>query len=262
MGRLAWFALLGALVFTSPVQSEEGWIEPFVNGEYEEAARLARSHNTDESWAFAARATLAHAVAAPLSKTQAQAVYSRAEADARRALALNPSHVEASLNVAIALGHLARLHGPSLVAIDLAWIARRHIDAALAEAPQNPWAKALRGAWRMTVAHHAGPIIGPIVFGATWDEGKRDFLSALESAPDNILLQFHFADALRLKSAEQDLPLMREALRATTRRPAENSLERVIQKRAVARLWTQEPAQAAAVERASMAAMVKQSAPR
>ena len=179
MGRLGRLFLLGAFLFAAPAQAFERWTMPFAKGEYEEAARLARAHDTDESWAFAARATLALAATASLSKTQAEATYGQAIADARRALALNPSHVEASLNLAIALGHLARLHGPSFVAIDLAWTARRHIDAALAIAPQNPWAKAVSGAWRMAVAHHAGPIIGQIVFGTTWDAGKRDFLSAL-----------------------------------------------------------------------------------
>ena len=85
MGRLGRLILLGAFFFAAPAQAVEGWTVHFVKGEYEEAARLARAHDTDESWAFAARATLARAATATLSKAQAEATYGRAEADARRA---------------------------------------------------------------------------------------------------------------------------------------------------------------------------------
>ena len=83
MGRLGRLIILGAFFFAAPAQAVEGWTVHFVKGEYEEAARLARAHDTDESWAFAARATLARAATATLSKVQAEATYGRAEADAR-----------------------------------------------------------------------------------------------------------------------------------------------------------------------------------
>jgi hypothetical protein len=75
------------------------------------AAALARSLDSAEGFALAAKATLVQgAYLSPAGDKQA--LFERAAADAEAALARDPARVDAHLLLALALGHLAELETP------------------------------------------------------------------------------------------------------------------------------------------------------
>ncbi len=224
---------------SAPAVASERWQQLFVSGDYLEAARLARLENNDESWAFAARSTLAYTLTEPLDVPGKLSSFDQAADDATRALAINADNVEASLHLAIALGHRVQLEGPwSPNAWYLTWKARGHIDHALDKDPQNSWANATLAAWQMSVSHYAGDFLAGLLFDTSWEEGKARYLTALEDDPKSLLLNYYFAEALSLKSSDADVPVMLEALEVATRVTPEDKLQQDVQLQAVEMLDT------------------------
>ena len=238
--RLAFvLGIASCLIFSIPASSDERRQQLYASGDYLEAARLARLENSDASWAFAARSILAHSLTQPLDESSRLSYFGQAANDATHALAINPDNVEASLNLAIALGHRVQIEGPwSPNALFLTWKARDHIDHALDKDPDNSWANATLAAWQMSVSHYAGDFLAGLLFDTSWEEGKARYISTLEEQPDSLLLNYYFAEALQLKSSETDVPVMLEALEVATRATPENKLQEDVQLQAVEMLGT------------------------
>ncbi len=171
----------------------------FDTGAYRQAAEAVLGQAAGaqaDGQAFAARALLAYVSLAPLGQERDRAL-AQAEAHARRAILLDPEHVEGRLQLAVALGYRGRADGPMVAHLaGLAGEAREQIDAALAVAPDNPFALAIDGAWHLEIVAGAGPVMADLFYGATLDKGQAAFQAARSQAPNNLLFDVQYAVAL------------------------------------------------------------------
>ena len=226
-----------AAVGSSPLRAEpderhlEAAATLFHQGRYEAAAREAEDSGLAAGLAFAARATLASAtvgkyVAPPF------ALYERAEALARRAIALDSGNAEAYRLLAIALGEIARRESPlTAFANGYASEARALIRQAMALEPRSPWVHAVLGGWHTEIVAAAGPTLARSLYGATVDEAVAAFDRAVELAPENVILRFEKARALaRLDRPDEELAA---ALADAVERAANGAFERTMRDRAI-----------------------------
>jgi tetratricopeptide (TPR) repeat protein len=182
----------------------------FSQGDFTQAASLARPLATAESLRLAARAGLAEGdfVAPPSAKRQ---LFLQAESDARDAIARDPQNPEGHLYLALALGFLGRMDG-SLAAhfAGYAEEARKHIDRALLLDPDSAWAHALSGGWNLEIVRDGG-MLGETIYGASLDKGVAAYRRALELESGNTAIAYQYAlQLLALGGA----PHRSEALRA------------------------------------------------
>ena len=143
----------------------------YEQGDMAGAAALARSLNSAEGFALAARATLVQA--AYLSPAGAkQALFELAAADAAAALARDPERVDAHLQLAMALGHLAELEDPLSAHVGgYAREGKALLERALALDPGNGWAPALLGIWHLRIVARAGDALAERLYGARRETG-------------------------------------------------------------------------------------------
>ena len=181
-------------------------------GAFEKAAGLGEADGGPAALAFAARALLADAGLTDNLIMRDQAV-EKAIADSEQALESDANNVEAHLQLAIALGFKARRLGTMRAHLmGLADDARGHVEAALALAPDDPWAYAVLGGWNLEIVGRAGNAVGRAFYGATRRAGIAAYDRALALDPGNMVLQYERAlalislDPVRLKGqAEKSL---------------------------------------------------------
>lgn len=171
-------------------------VELYRDGAFVQAARRAEQAGSPDDLALAARATIAHArfIADP---AHFEDLMNEAERLARAALAANPHHVEANLQLCVALGFLGLSRGP--IAAMMAGYpgeARQRWETAIAEDTDNPWGHAIKGAWHFEIVRRAGPAVAERVFDADAKSGARAYRWALTLAPDNPVLRYEFAAML------------------------------------------------------------------
>lgn len=207
-----WFLLSAATPYEKAVHLYE-------NGKFVMAASLAETADTASSLALAARAILAHAVyVADRSKRDAE-VQKGAEL-ARKALAIDPGHVEAHLQLVVAL-HQQALTTTPINAYFLGYAAESltHIKAALSVDPSNHWAHALLGGWHFEIVRLAGPVLSRILFEAELKIGRAEFTKAITLKPQSLLIQYEWARALLLNDPDSNrteaVQLLNSALEAT-----------------------------------------------
>lgn len=201
----------------------------YERGDMAAAASLARSLDSADGFALAAKATLVQA--AYLSpEAYKQALFERAAADAEAALALDPNQVDAHLQLAIALGQLAELGDPISAHVNgYAEAGKALIDRALALDPGNEWARPLLGMWHLQVVHHAGDALAESLYGATRETGLELCAKAMVGTHSPLALKYGCAAVLVeldaaafAATAEQTLATIREA-------KAEDATDRLVQ---------------------------------
>ena len=204
----------------------------FERGDYLEAASLAAAEETAPSLALAARAILTHAIYVADSSQRAVNVR-RAEAVARKALSLDPGHVEAHLQLVIALYHQARADSPvSAYLQGYAAEARSHLDTALRIDPDNPWALSLLGGWHFEIVRLAGSTMAHLLLEADLAEGRAAFDRAVALMPDSLVLQFEFARTLLVSDPDSNRAVAIEALEAAVANTPVSHLEKLMAGRA------------------------------
>ncbi len=167
----------------------------YAAGEFVAAADLADAQPSAASAAFASRALVA-ACASARSAAVIDALLRRAEASARQALALDPRSVDARLQLALVYGMQGRrVSLAHAFASRFAARGKRLIDDALALDPNNAHAHAMLGAWHLEVIRRGGAA-GAILYGARTGAGIAEFNRARALAPDDMLIQLHYAVAL------------------------------------------------------------------
>ncbi|MFZ5610483.1 MAG: hypothetical protein ACOY99_12850 [Pseudomonadota bacterium] len=154
--------------------SHEAALALYAEGRYAAAAALARTLNTADGWALAARAELVVAAYLSDDDAAAQNALEAAIADGGRALELAPGHMEGLLQSAIAIGYKARLTHSTALARE----ARALIDRAMAQAPGDAYALAVLGGWHGETVAVAGGFLAKLTTGAD----KQGFTSAFEAA--------------------------------------------------------------------------------
>ena len=180
--------------------------ELYIAGKYDEAERAAVAQGSAAGYALAARSDLAGETMRPEPCLECLL---HAEQLALRSIDANPNLVEAHIEYVIALGYEARLVGMFEAQVrGYATKAKKHIDAALAVDPGNPWAWAALGNWNIEIAADGGPALARMLYGATVAKGLADFAKAFAAMPDSLVLQYHYALAL----AAYDHNLYRDAI--------------------------------------------------
>ncbi len=149
------------------------------------AAHIGDDADADaDARALAAKALNAQAVFAEAGEGR-ETLIAEARAHAEAAIGIDPDHVEAHLQLAIVVWlegrELSRWEGYRL---GLPQEGRRLIDVAMVEAPQEPWAHALLGAWHLEVARRGGRA-GMALLGARIDVGAEHFYEAMRLDPDD-----------------------------------------------------------------------------
>ena len=235
MNRLFWLRLNGVFAFWLIVSAAAPFDEAsrlYKNGEFLKAASLAETMDTASSLALAARATLAHAIYITPPSRRAVEVR-RGEILARKALAITPNDVEANLQLVIALQQKA-----SEATLINAYVkgyaseAYSHLETALKEAPNDPWANALLGGWHFEIVHLAGTVASRYLFKASLREGRAAFTKALALMPGSIILQYEFARALLLSNADKNRTEAMLLLTAALTETPTNYLDKIIAARA------------------------------
>lgn len=226
------FALVGGVCLS--LLLSQAWADEldkatalYHRGKFAEAAKLGRAAGSADGFALAAKGTLVDAVhLAPLEKKSD--LLQVAIGDARRALALDPEHVEARLQLAIALGNLAELRDPIQAHLDgFAKRGKELIDQALRLDPDNRWARALLGIWHLRIVERAGAGLGQQLYGASREAGL-DYCS--EALSDRVAaLKYGCAVAMLELDGAEFAEVAEQTLTAIGATPARDAAERLVQ---------------------------------
>jgi tetratricopeptide (TPR) repeat protein len=200
-------------------------------GHFAEAMQRAEQENTAPALAFAARACIADAITRP--EGFCADCLRQAQRLASRAAKIDPNHVEAYLQDAIALGFLGRVMGVQAARREgLAEKVRARLDTALTIDPGNPWAEASLGAWHLEIVSQAGPWLASLLYGADEKEGLSLYRKALRAAPDAPILHYQFALALLARDGDRYALEARQALQRVQSAQEPDALMRFTAKRA------------------------------
>jgi hypothetical protein len=168
----------------------------YEQGDMAGAAAVARSLASAKDFALAARATLVEAVYLSPDADK-QALVERAAADAEAALARDPNHLDAHLQLAIALGQLADLDDPVSAHLNgYAEEGKALIDRALTLDPDNAWAHALLGMWHLRVVARAGDALAARLYGASRGTGVEFCAQAIAGSREALALRYGCARLL------------------------------------------------------------------
>jgi tetratricopeptide (TPR) repeat protein len=163
----------------------------YEQGKYDDAVAAGIAQNNGAGYATAARAALA---AETMRSAPCLECLKRAEAYARKAIALDPKNPDGHVFLAVALGREGRIVGAfTVVSQGFATQAKEHLDAALAADPGNAFAWAALGGWNIEIVHKGGPQLAKMIYGATREDGYAAFDKAFSFAPDNVALRYQYA---------------------------------------------------------------------
>src|SRR5258705_2585637 len=178
------------MVWTPALPAERGKspLPLYRAGIYEAAVAAGEAEGSGASLAVAARAVLADA---NLSDVPCMTCLQRAEALARRSIALDTQHPEPYVYLAMALGYEARIVG-SLRARFARYPeqAKEAIDRALAVAPNDSWSLAAAGTWNIEVVRNGGSFLARSLYGASVAAGEDYLRRAVAAEPENLVIRF------------------------------------------------------------------------
>ncbi len=185
---------------------------------------------TADSLAIAARALLAAAICGTGEPVMAD--IRRAEGLARRAIALDPTHIEGRLQLAIALSLQARSmtigearqsgFGPE---------ARALAESVLADDPGNAYAHGFLAVWHIEVRRRAGPLGAPVM-GASLSAAHEHYEAARTLAGGDPGIHWQYARALTALDARRFRASIVTALRRAEACDPASAMEAVMQSRA------------------------------
>lgn len=208
----------------------------YADGAFREAAAIARDQGTADGYALAAKAALVEGSYAAAEEDKLE-LFRRAARDARGALALDPSHVDAHLQLAVALGNIAEHKDP--ITAHVQGYARRGkalLDEAMDLDPDYAWTHGLLGVWHLQVVRHAGNGLAGELYGASEEAGLAHCAEAEARAPDALVLKFGCAvSILQLDDDTHDRAAI-ELLEGISRSAPDDAAERLVQREARALL--------------------------
>jgi hypothetical protein len=210
MPRIVLLAFLAAVFHLTVAEAApESGFELWRSGKYEQAIASGVADKTPAGATLAARAALSQLM---LHIPPCLECARRAEQLARDAIKADPTAPAAHVYLAVALGYEARIVGALAAARDgLARQSRHELEAALHAEPQNALALATLGGWHIDTVRIAGSFLASLTYGATSDEGMKQFSAAIARAPDDPVIAYQYA----LELASYD-PSRYRALIATT----------------------------------------------
>jgi hypothetical protein len=198
------------------------------------AATLARGFGSADGYALASQATL---VAAVYQRSPPDgALLQRAAEDARAALALDPDHVPAHLQLALAIGYMAEQNPINAHLDGLAHDGKALLDRALVLAPDNAWAHGMLGVWHLRLVKHAGHLLAQSLYGASVERGREACAEAAILAPDDLAMRFGCAISLLEINPRRYGVEAAEVLDTVLRLPAKDVAAELVQAEARRRL--------------------------
>lgn len=228
---LAAALLLTPACFTPALADETPLEVSFTAGHYAEAATLGETQADADGLAFAARSLLASAMSAA-DYVPPQDTVVKAEQIARRAVALDPSHIEGRLQLAIALSLRAHpLSTRQAMRAGFGDEAKALAEAVLADDPTNSYANGFMAVWHVEVVRRGGAI-GSAIMGASINQARDLYAVAAKANPDDASLHWSYARALTALNARKYSDEIDIALNRALKARADSELERVMQARA------------------------------
>ena len=223
-------AALFALALAGAAPDTSALFALYADGHYQEAMRAGEDSHTAEGLAIAARAALADAMTRP---EPCLSCLKRAEADARRAIALDEHLADGHVWLATSLGYEARLEG----VVHASWTnspaqAKEQLDAALASDPNNPYALAALGGWNAEVVRVGGDFLAAKIYGASLDKGLALFDRAGRAAPHNVAVHYQIALSLAGLDPERYRARIEDELATAIEGPPQTAYEKFVAARA------------------------------
>lgn len=203
----------------------------FSQGRYSEAVELADTAPTQDNLAFAARSLLAEAMSAP-DHTPPEALILEAEDHARAALAIEPDHIEARLQLAIALSLRARpMSTRDARRSGFGGEARDLVRSVLKDDPENVYAHGFMAVWNLEVVRRGGGL-GASIMGASVKQARQHYHAAIALNPDDASTHWQYAKALTALNARKYRNEIDTVLQSAVNASANSELEALMQSRA------------------------------
>lgn len=217
------------LLLSLPAQADRAE-EAFVSGRFMEAARLAEAEGDADSLGRAARAVLADAVVSGQPET---ARLREAEMLARRAIAIEPHHVEGRLQLAIALSMQARaMSTREAMKSGYGGMARDLAEGVLRDDPDNAYAHGFLAVWNLEVVRRGGAI-GSAFMGASVGKARQHYRAALADGPTDPSIHWQYARALAALDARKYDDAIEQCLERASRETPQTALAELMQARAI-----------------------------
>ena len=205
----------------------------FSEGRYTDAVALAETEMSADALAFSARSLLAEAMSVsdfdpPIENVEA------AEALARKALEMDPSHIEGRLQLAIALSLRARpLSNREALRAGHGEEAKDLVDSVLRDDPENLYANGFLAVWHVEVRRRGGAI-GASFMGASVKNGRVHYANAIAVDPGDASTHWQYARALCALNAKKYRNEIEQSLEAAITSRVDTELERIMKSRAQA----------------------------
>lgn len=176
-------------------QVPEAALAAYRDGQWAQARLLGEAAGGAVGYGFAARAVLTEVLLAG-AKPPMLGKVREGRALAERALRLEPRHVEGRLQLATALGMLARNTAPAM-AVAQQWPQRSKalLLAVTRDAPQEVWGHALLGGWHLEALRVGGAAAGRFL-GARLGHGRASFEKAMALDTEEPAVPFFFGAGL------------------------------------------------------------------
>lgn len=225
--------LVALLWICTPVAVAEtsARLTAFADGRYHDAVTLAQAEQSADNLAFAARSLLAEAMSAE-DQIPSQQLAEDAERFARRALEIEPDHIEGRLQLAIALSLRARpMSNKEARKSGFGSEARRLVESVIEDDPDNFYAHGFMSVWHIEVVRRGGTL-GSAVMGASVRKGRSHYERAIALDPDDASTHWQYARALTALNARKYRREIENALESAFVAACETQLETTMKSRA------------------------------
>jgi tetratricopeptide (TPR) repeat protein len=225
--RRAWFPALALLVMAAmPAWSAsvEEILALFDAGHFEKTMSAGRAEGSQAGLLLATRAELV-LIQYIYEPERRQDAIEHAIADARKAFAMDPSKVEAMINLGVAVGLRGRLDRSMSDGKE----ARNLFEHAVALEPHNSWALGVLATWHGETVHEAGFLAARMFMGAKKKTSFALFEQALAEDPDNLPIRASYIRTLLKLKPDEFADTVAANVRALLAQPPRNALDRILQ---------------------------------
>lgn len=140
-------------------------------GEYRNSANLARTIGTANAFSLAAKTTLVEGTFVAPEKDK-MFLFQQAIKDAEATLAIDSNHIDAHLQIALALGSIADLKNPIIAYLKgYATEGKHHLDIAYSIAPEDAWVNGLLGIWHLQIVNRVSALLADSLYNANINDG-------------------------------------------------------------------------------------------
>lgn len=221
VGFLLWLAS-GTLAFTQTYEDVEALFDA---GDFEQTAEAGRALETSDGYALAVRAQLVLIQYIYQPDVRLAAV-DRAIKDGEKAILLDPSNLEAKLNLGVIIG----LRGKFMNSISDGKRSRELFEEGLEMAPENSWALGILASWHGETIYQTGKILARMIFGARRKISLELFAKTMEVEPDNLTIRAAYIRTLIKLNRKTFRALIAENIAYMEKAEPKNALERLMKK--------------------------------